>query len=83
MSIRKFQLMAVILLTGVPLLYQTSIAWGFAFIPNTNFGTGYPDLINDPNNYYSWDAGTITYSFDSSFTSNQAIRDQIRLGFRQ
>jgi hypothetical protein len=43
----------------------------------------FSDLIANPNDFYSWDLTNITYQFDSSFTSNSRIRDQIRLAFGQ
>ena len=45
--------------------------------------SGFSDLIANPNDYFSWDLTNITYEFDSSFTTNNQIRDQIRLAFDQ
>ena len=50
--------------------------------------TGFSDLINNPNDFWSWgnpSAATtnITYRFDSTFTNNNQIRDQVRLAFDQ
>jgi hypothetical protein len=45
--------------------------------------SGFSDLIANPNDFFSWDLTNITYQFDSSFTSNSQIRDQIRLAFNQ
>ena len=45
--------------------------------------SGFSDLIANPNDYWTWDLTNITYSFDSSFTTNSLIRDQVRLAFDQ
>ena len=72
----------------------------FGMQPSTLFGlttftsddtiepSGFSDLINNPNDFWSWGNPTaantnITYRFDSSFTNNNQIRNQVRLAFDQ
>jgi hypothetical protein len=45
--------------------------------------SGFSNLIANPSDYFSWDLTNITYSFDASFTTNNLIRNQIRLAFNQ
>ncbi len=52
--------------------------------------TGFGDLINNPNDFWSWDntaAAPITYRFENTgpnrFTNDARIRDQIRLAFQE
>ena len=50
--------------------------------------TGFSDLINNPNDFWSWGnpsarTTNITYRFDSTFTNNNQIRNQVRLAFDQ
>ena len=65
--------------------FQINAAYGFsAFTGDTAVNpSGFSNLIADPDDYFSWDLTNITYQFDSSFTSNNRIRDQIRLAFNQ
>jgi hypothetical protein len=69
---------------------QSSAVFGFGtFASDTALEpSGFSDLLNNPNDFVSW--GTpgaavtnITYGFDTSFTNNNEIRDQIRLAFDQ
>ena len=72
----------------------------FGMQPSTLFGlttftsddtiepSGFSDLINNSNDFWSWGNPTaantnITYRFDSSFTNNNQIRNQVRLAFDQ
>ena len=50
--------------------------------------TGFSHLINNPNDFWSWGnpsatTTNITYRFDSTFTTNNQIRNQVRLAFDQ
>ncbi len=73
------------LLLGAALLMCTSDVLGFAtFTGDTTVNpSGFSNLIANPNDFYSWDGTTITYSFGASFTANTLLRDQVRLAFQQ
>ena len=82
----KYRTISVGLVALLAICYfQVNAAHGIsAFTGNTTVNpSGFSNLIANPDDYFSWDLTNITYSFDSSFTSNNQIRDQIRLAFNQ
>src|SRR6185503_17283821 len=72
-------------------LAQPRCTFGFAFLsaltPQTAGGDfAFADLLDFPNDLYSWDRTTIRYAFDPSFTRawpHPAFRDQVNRAFRQ
>lgn len=61
-------------------------AWGFASWSQETDVTGYTHILNNPNDYPSWDKTNITYKFDPSFTTtwpNPEVKNQVRDAFNQ
>lgn len=83
MTTRNLKTLSILCVVGLVLLSHTSPAWGFAYWSQETDPTGYTHILNNPNDYPSWDLTTITYKFDSSFTTDNRIRDQVRLAFAQ
>lgn len=73
---------------------QVSPVHGFGVFTSPINPLGWPsgvgDLLANPNDFASWDPDrpggnvtTITYRFDPSFTTDERIRDQVRLGIQE
>lgn len=61
-------------------------AWGFGSWSQETDATGYTHILNNPNDYPSWDKTNITYKFDPSFTTtwpNPEVKNQVRDAFNQ
>jgi hypothetical protein len=67
---------------SVLVLCIVPVAHGYSLLAAAD-STGFTDLADHPNDYWSWDQDAITYTFDPSFTSDERIRDQVRLAFDQ
>jgi len=83
---RKYRtLVAGLVALHATCFFQVNAAHGISAFTgdDTVNPSGFSDLIANPDDYFSWDLTNITYEFDSSFTSNNQIRDQIRLAFDQ
>lgn len=89
---KQFKLAGILLCVGLASFFQASAAWGFSTFTSDNTlpgdSSGFSDLIANPSDYWSWDdtsSGVIalTYKFDSSFTTDNRIRNQVRLAFNQ
>ena len=83
MSVRRTTTTALLLIAGLIAYWQTPSAWGFAYWSQETDPTGYTHILNNPNDYPSWDLTNITYKFETGFTTDSRIRDQIRLAFDQ
>jgi hypothetical protein len=84
MSLKTVKVMAPLsLCVLVVSFYSNAPAWGFGSWSQATDATGYTHILNNPNDYPSWDLTNITYKFDSDFTSNTQIRNQVRLAFDQ
>ncbi|MEO2047266.1 MAG: PEP-CTERM sorting domain-containing protein [Pirellulales bacterium] len=84
----NLKLLAVFVCAALVSFFQSPTAHGFAGydLPSYNF----VNLGTNPNQFASWDSDviggsttTVTYRFDSSFTSDNRIRNQVRLAFDQ
>ena len=69
---------------------QPAMLYGFSTFTSDSSvePSGFSNLINNPNDFWSWGNPTaantnITYRFDSSFTNNNQIRNQVRMAFDQ
>ena len=73
--------------TGIALLvwlYSISCANAVALFQGPGpMVAGFSDIVNNPDDHWSWDGNTITYGFDVSFPADPVIREQIRLAFDQ
>ncbi|MFC1633276.1 LamG-like jellyroll fold domain-containing protein [Planctomycetota bacterium] len=72
---------AVFLCLAMP----SSTVFGFATWSGVD-ASGYSHLVNNPDDFPSWDLTVITYTFDASFDvtfPNPDIKDQVRLAFQQ
>ena len=83
-------LFQVLLCLVLLLIMQPSTLFGLTTITSdiASEPTGFSDLINNPNDFWSWGnpsatTTNITYRFDSTFTNNNQIRNQVRLAFDQ
>lgn len=71
------------ILLAIPLLLATR-ASGFALIAAS--GSGPADLINQPDNFYSFDGDVITWKMSSDFLStfsDPVLKNQVRLAFKE
>ena len=81
---KQFKLAAILLCVGLASFFQASPVQGVAVYNLETYG--FVDMAANPNQFASWDGGsstTLTYRFDSSFTTNAGIRNQVRLAFDQ
>jgi hypothetical protein len=90
MSKKSFRVLGVFWLAGLVLLLQASAARGFGIFDSLAPTITFADLLANPTQFASWDPDTpggnvitITYRFDSTFTTDERIRDQVRLGIQQ
>jgi hypothetical protein len=94
MSGKKFRIIGVFWVAGLVSFFRAGPAHGFGAFdstpPNAAWADLFADLLANPNQFDSWDPDTpggivitLTYMFDSSFTTNESIRDQVRLGIQQ
>ena len=83
MSARRTITTALLLIAVMVSCWQTPSAWGFAYWSQDTDPTGYTNILNNPNDYPSWDLTNITYKFQPGFTTDSRIRDQVRLAFDQ
>lgn len=83
MSARRTTATALLLMVAMVSCWQTPSAWGFAYWSQDTDPTGFTHILNNPNDYPSWDLTNITYKFDTGFTTDSRIRDQVRLAFDQ
>ncbi len=89
---KQLKLAGILLCVGLASFFQASAAWGFSTFASDNTlpgdSSGFANLIANPNDYWSFDntsSGVIalTYKFDSSFSTDNRIRNQVRLAFNQ
>ena len=83
MITKQFRIVSAFSVCVLALVFCNSRAWGFASWSQDTDPTGFTHIINNPNDYPSWDLNNITYKFSSDFTANSRIRDQVRLAFDQ
>lgn len=89
MLIKHFRAIAVLVVVGAAAVLAGDSARGFStFSADPDDLGGFADLVTNPNDYWSWDNTgpgevSLTYKFDSSFTADPLIRQQVRLAFNQ
>ncbi len=82
------RIMITVVVVALVTFFQASPAHGFAAYELP--GYGFSNLGANPNQFASWNLDTpggsittLTYRFDSSFTNDNRIRNQVRLAFDQ
>jgi len=90
MSAKRLRMIGVLGVAGLVWFLQVSAARGFGVFDTVNPFYAFADLLANPTQYASWDPDTpggsvitITYRFDSTFTTAERIREQVRLGFQE
>ncbi len=90
MSGKNLKIIGVLLFAGLVSFLQVLPAHGFTIYELVDPNYTIADLVTNPTQFASWDpdtAGgnvtTLTYMFDPSFTSDERIRDQVRLGIQE
>jgi len=83
MDSKTFKIVTAFSLYVLTLFFCNTLAWGFGSWSQDTDPTGFTHILNDPNDYPSWDLSNITYKFTNDFTTNSRIRDQVRLAFDQ
>jgi len=90
MSGKNLRIIGVLWVAALVSFLQASAAHGFGMFDTVSPFYSFADLLANPAQYASWDPDTpggslitITYQFDSTFTTDERIRDQVRLGVQQ
>jgi hypothetical protein len=94
MSGKNLKIIGVLWVAGLVPFLQASPVHGFGLFdatpPNIAFADLFADLLTNADQFDSWDPDTpggavttITYMFDPSFTTDERIREQVRLGIQQ
>lgn len=90
MSGKNLKIVGVLVIAGLVSFFQAPMAHGFTIYELVDPTYTVADLLANPNQFASWDPDTpggsvvtLTYKFDSSFTSDPRMRNQVRLGLQE